>query len=100
MRTKRQNVTKSKACNIILKPSLANEIERLSKKLKQSRNQTMINLIEIGLDCADKITASGLEFLVTVGRGEASAIRWAYLSGELNLDPIINKNKKDNKSQK
>ena len=37
----------------------------------------MINLIEIGLDCADKLNANGLEVFVTVGRGEASAIRWA-----------------------
>ncbi len=100
MGRKRPNTTKSKACSIILKPSLANDIERLSKKLKQSRNQTMINLIEIGLDCADKLTANGLEFLVTVGRGEASAIRWAYLRGELDLDSIINKDKKGNKSKK
>ena len=59
----------------------------------------MINLIEIGLDCADKLTANGLEVFATVGRGEASAIRWAYLRGALDLDFIINKRKKDSKSK-
>ncbi len=59
----------------------------------------MINLIEIGLDCADKLTANGLEVFVTVGRGETSAIRWAYLRGALDLDFIINKRKKDSKSK-
>ena len=56
----------------------------------------MISLIEIGLDCAEKLVANGLGFLISAGRGEASAIRWAYLSGQLDLDAIINKDQKGN----
>lgn len=55
MGRKRPNTTKNKACSILLKPSLADDIERLSKKLMQSRHQTMINLIVIGLAVRGRI---------------------------------------------
>ena len=99
MRRKR-TTTQKKSFSVIMDKSLANDVERLSKKLQQSRNQTVINLIEIGLSFADKLTANGLEFLVAAGGDEASAIRWAYLSGQLDLDSIINEAKKGNKSKK
>ena len=94
MRPKRQN-TQKKAYTALLDASLAKDIDQLCKQLGQSRSQTMINLIEIGLDCAEKLAASGLAFLITAGRGEASAIRWAYLSGQLDLDAVLNKGKKE-----
>ena len=99
MRRKR-TTTQKKAFSVIIDKSLADDVERLSEKLQQSRNQTVINLIGIGLSFADKLTANGLEFLVAAEGDEASAIRWAYLSGQLDLDAIINKDKKDIKSKK
>ena len=90
MSPKRQNA-KKKAYTALMDASLAKDIDQLCKQLGQSRSQTMINLIEIGLDCADKLAANGLGFLITAGRGEASAIRWAYLSGQLDLDAVLNK---------
>ena len=97
---RKRPTTQKKTFSIIIEKSLADDIDRLSKKLKQSRNKTMINLIEIGLDCADKLTGNGLDFLITAGGSEASAIRWAYLSDQLDLEAIINKDKKENKSKK
>ncbi len=74
--------------------SLAKDIDQLCKQLEQSRSQTMINLIEIGLDYAEQLATNGLGFLSSAGRGEASTIRSAFLSGQLNLDAIMNKGKK------
>ena len=99
MRRKR-TTSQKKAFSVIIDKSIANDVERLSKKLQQSRNQTVINLIGIGLSFADKLTANGLEFLITAEGDKASAIRWAYLSGQLDLDSIINEAKKGNKSKR
>lgn len=57
-----------KQYTVMLKPSMADEIDKLASKVDLTRSHLMENLIAMGLDDAKLLESSGVLWIVKAGR--------------------------------
>ena len=75
-----------KQYTVMLRPSVVDEIDKLSKKLELSRSQLMANLIDSALEDAKLLYNIGVLKLVMMGGKLASKLKIDFLSGKADVD--------------
>jgi hypothetical protein len=75
-----------KQYTVMLRPSVVEEIDKLSKKLELSRSQLMSNLIDVALEDAKLLYNIGVLKLVMMGGKLANKLKIDFLSGKADVD--------------